>query len=367
MTLLTTPLTDWHVEHGGRMVDFFGWSMPVQYSTIVAEHQATRNAAAVFDISHMARLRFIGERATDFLEHMLTRRVNKLKSGQIRYGLVTNQAGGILDDILVYCLAEQDQETRLRMVVNAGNRLKIIDHFNQHLAEFGDVTMIDETLESGMIAVQGPQALAAVQPLVPQDLQLAELKYYSGGITTVAGHSAVVSRTGYTGEDGCEIMLPAAAATEVWQRLVDAGVVPAGLGARDTLRLEAAMPLYGHELDETIDPYQAGLAFAVQLKERDFVGSQALRELSQQPPAKTRIGLTVDSRRVPREHCRVLKDGVDVGEVTSGTFSPTLDRPIAMAYVQREAAEAGTQLDVDVRGRQHQAEIVELPFYSRSS
>jgi aminomethyltransferase len=374
VALARTALYDWHVARNARMVDFAGWSMPVQYSSIVEEHEATRNAVGVFDISHMGRLRFDGEGAAKFLDRLLTRRVVGLGQGLIRYSLVTNESGGILDDVLVYHLADRGSsdtggEPFHLLVVNASNRAKIVAWIEQHLSDADGVTYQDQTVETAMISVQGPHALRVLQPLV--DVPLRDMRYYSGQAAHVVGHAGIVSRTGYTGEDGCELIVPAEAAGNVVERLFTGGhafgIQPVGLGARDTLRLEAAMPLYGHELSETIDPFQAGLGFAVHLKDRDFIGAAALKELKNLPHQLRRIGLELSGKRVPREHYSVLANGVAVGEITSGTFSPTLERPIAMAYVQPHAAELGTELTVDIRGRAEAARVVPLPFYKRES
>jgi aminomethyltransferase len=365
--LLKTPLHQWHVDHDGRMVDFAGWSMPVQYSSIVSEHQATRTGVGLFDISHMGRLRFDGGGAASFLDQILTRRVVGIGSGLIRYSLVVNETGGILDDVLVYHLNELDGTPFHMLVVNASNRQKIVDWIASHLTPEHDVRFVDQTTDTAMIAVQGPHAIKLVEPLV--DTPVAALKYYSGAVTQIRGGAGIVSRTGYTGEDGCELIVPAADAVPLWEQLVTNGagdgLQAAGLGARDTLRLEAAMPLYGHELSEQIDPYQAGLGFAVHLKDRDFIGRAALvlsKEASDRP---RRVGLQIEGKRVAREHFTILAAGEVVGEVTSGTFSPTLERPIAMAYVRSDVADVGTQLKVDIRGRRVSAEVVPLPFYRR--
>ncbi|MBI2478381.1 MAG: glycine cleavage system aminomethyltransferase GcvT [Planctomycetia bacterium] len=368
-SLARTPLYDWHVVRNARMVDFAGWLMPVQYSSIVEEHNATRNAVGVFDISHMGRLRFDGKGAATFLDRLLTRRVVGIDQGLIRYSLVTNESGGILDDVLVYHLAEADKTPYHLLVVNASNRNKIVAWIERHLSAADCVTFRDQTVETAMIAVQGPGAIQALQPLV--DVRLADMRYYSGQAALIAGQAGIVSRTGYTGEDGCELIVKAEAAENVVERLFvegeSLGIRPVGLGARDTLRLEAAMPLYGHELSEAIDPFQAGLGFAVQLKDRDFIGAAALQELKNRPNRPQRIGLQMAGKRVPREHYPVLVNGETSGEITSGTFSPTLERPIAMAYVQPSAAKLGTELTVDIRGRAELASVVPLPFYQRAS
>lgn len=368
--LARTPLYDWHVAHGGRMVEFGGWSMPVQYTSIVAEHVATRTAVGLFDISHMGRLRFDGPDAARFLDGLVTRRVADLSPGQIRYGLVTNDDGGILDDVLVYRLADAAGGTYHLMVVNASNREKIVEWIKSRmvgLADSSHPSVADLTQQWAMIAVQGPKALGVLQPLIEADL--ASMKYYTGCETRICGHGGIVSRTGYTGEDGCELIVGANMATNVWQTVMEAaaplGGLPCGLGARDTLRLEAAMPLYGHELSEEINPYQAGLAFAVNLENRSFPGRDALAKIKQDPNQPRRIGLEVVGKRTPREGATILREGEKVGQVTSGTFSPTLDVPIAMGYVRPDVAMDGSAVEVEIRGRREPARIVALPFYRR--
>lgn len=361
--MLQTPLHDWHATHRGRMVDFAGWSMPVQYGSIVDEHRAVRTAAGAFDVSHMGRLRFDGSAAAVLLDRLLTRRVLGMPVGRVRYSLMTNAEGGILDDVLVYHLERPSGETYFQLVVNASNREKIVRWIEPHLAVVGEVSMIDLTRATAMIAVQGPDALSIVQPLAAADLE--SMGYYTAVVTSVSDVEAVVSRTGYTGEDGCELIVPASLAASVWDQLIAAGASPIGLGARDTLRLEAAMPLYGHELSESIDPYTAGLEFAVNLEGRAFAGRDALAQIAARPRPRRRIGLQLAGKRVPREGYRVWSGDVEAGVVTSGTFSPTCDRPIAMAYVDEALAEPGTQLTVDIRGQRESAEVVKLPFYSR--
>jgi len=368
-TLARTPLHAWHVEHGGRMVDFAGWSMPVQYGSIVEEHLATRRAAGVFDVSHMARLRFDGPDAAGFLDRLLTRRVSDLPPGRIRYSLVTNDEGGILDDVLVYHLETPDGRRYHLLVVNASNRQKIVDWIRQRGEAVGDVEMQDRTEETAMISVQGPAAVQMVASLVKA--KVGDLGYYCGVVTEQFGRPCTVSRTGYTGEDGVELIVRAEDALEVWKNIFRAGrelgVAAAGLGARDTLRLEAGMPLYGHELSEQIDPYQAGLGFAVNLKDRAFPGCEALARRKAAAASRVRVGLELAGRRVPREHYGVFQDMQPVGEITSGTFSPTLQKSIAMAYVSPESSAAGTEVLVDVRGRREPARIVPLPFYQRTT
>ena len=364
--LARTPLYDWHLKHGGRLVDFAGWEMPIQYGSIVPEHQATRQAVGLFDVSHMGRFCFVGPGALAFLDGLLTRNVTKLKPGQVRYSLITNDEGGVLDDVLVSHLQVKD-ESFYWLVVNASNRGKLLKWIEGRLGKY-DVKFTDETVNTGMIAVQGPSAIQIVDAMFT-DGKPSELKYYTASNGVLNGVPVTVSRTGYTGEDGVEFIVPAGEAMALWQRLIDAthsvGGRAAGLGARDTLRLEAGMPLYGHELTEQLTPFQAGLGFAVHLKDRQFPGRDALEKLKDSP-ATVRVGLTLDGKRVPREHYPVSLEGKPVGEVSSGTFSPTLEKPIAMAFVEPHAAKLGTELDVDLRGRSLPAKVVELPFYKRT-
>jgi aminomethyltransferase len=367
-TLASTPLTSWHLSHGARTAEFAGYQMPIQYSSIVSEHQATRNAAGLFDISHMGRLRFEGPRADQLLDHLLTRRVTDLQTGMVRYSLMCNEEGGILDDVLVACLESPSGRQYFLLVVNAGNRAKILKWIQPHLADFPDVAFHDATDTTAMIAIQGPKAVEIAGRILPAKVN--SLKYYRGLVTEQMGKSCIVTRTGYTGEDGFELIVRAEDAARVWENLLlagrDQGIQPVGLGARDTLRLEAGMPLYGHELNESINPFQAGVGFAVNLGDRGFVGSEALAACSQQSQPVTRVGLKLEGRRSAREGAAVLDaDRRQVGEVTSGTFSPTLETPISMAYVATEMARPGTSLDVDIRGSIVPAMLTPLPFYKR--
>jgi aminomethyltransferase len=354
---LTTACHDWHVAHGGRMVDFAGWSMPVQYTSITEEHHAVRKSAGLFDIAHMGRLIFTGPDAERFLDFLLTNNVPALQVGQIRYSLVTNERGGILDDVLVYRF-----EGFHLLVVNASNRLKILDWIEQHRRGF-DVEVEDVTPTRCMLALQGPRAIEVLQPLCEVDL--SAVKYYTALEAAVDGRAAIVSRTGYTGEDGFEVIVAAGEGQLLWEKLIAAGVTPCGLGCRDTLRLEAAMPLYGHELNETIDPLTAGLSFAVKLNAGDFIGKEALAKIKEAGPTKARIGLELEGRRIAREGATLFAEANEIGEVTSGTFSPTLEKSIAMGYVDVACKEPGTVLEVDIRGKRAQAAVVGLPFYKR--
>ncbi len=365
--LAQTPLSSWHAAHGGRIVDFAGWSMPVQYASIVAEHNATRAAVGLFDVSHMGRIRFGGPNREAFLDRIVTRRIAGMKPGQIRYSLITNDEGGILDDVLVYHLADPQGRDYHAMVVNASNRQKILDWLEGHRRET-DVDFVDCTHDTAMIAVQGPRALEIVRPHSTVDP--ATLRYYTGSETEFCGAPGVISRTGYTGEDGCELILPADAALALWEKLIAAaeplGGKAAGLGCRDTLRLEAAMPLYGHELGEDINPYQARLAFGVDLEGRSFPGRDALVKLRNETKLPRRAGWELAGKRVPREGYAVLCNGRPVGRVTSGTFSPSLGKPIAMGYAEPQGAAPGSEVTIDIRGASEPARAVQLPFYRRA-
>jgi aminomethyltransferase len=370
--LARTPLYDWHAAHGGRMVDFAGWSMPVQYASIADEHAAVRSAVGLFDVSHMGRLRFDGTApsgvdVSNFLDGLLTRRVGDMKPGQVRYSLITDERGGILDDVLLYRLQDAAGGSYHLLVVNASNREKIVEWLRPYLEDSPGIRMTDVTTSWAMLAVQGPKSRQLVQPLI--EAPLDKMRYYQGTETRIAGHGGVVSRTGYTGEDGWELIVGSAAAQQIWEQLLaagaDVGAKACGLGARDTLRLEAGMPLYGHELSEDVTPFQAGLNFAVNLENRDFPGRAALLPLQNDTRMPRRVGLDFDGKRVPREGYAVVLDGRPIGRVTSGTFSPTFNRPIAMAYVEPEFAQIGQELAVDVRGKAEPCRVVPLPFYRR--
>jgi aminomethyltransferase len=343
------------------MVDFAGWEMPVQYSSIVAEHHAVRRAAGLFDIAHMGRLKFTGPDAANLLDSIVTNDVPSLAVGQIKYALVTNEQAGILDDVLMY----RSEDSHL-LVVNASNRLKILEWIDRHRGQFR-ATVEDQTGAQFMLALQGPQAQTLLQPLV--DVDLAQIKYYFGSPAKVQEAPGFVSRTGYTGEDGFEVIVRAARAIALWEALVaggaSVGLLPAGLGCRDTLRLEAGMPLYGHELNESIDPFTAGLAFGVRLDAGEFIGRAALAAAKSNSDRLRRVGLELAGKRIAREGALVFAGDRQVGRVTSGTFSPTLERSIAMAYVPAAQAAAGTEVTVDIRGQREPAKVVKLPFYKR--
>ena len=360
-SLLRTPCHNWHASHGGRMVDFAGWEMPVQYTSLTDEHHAVRRAAGVFDIAHMGRLRFTGPDARRVLDHLLTAAVDDLQVGQVRYSLITNERGGILDDVLVYHL-----DGSWLLVVNASNRQKILSWIEEQTGGF-DFQLTDDTFAQFMLAVQGPRALEILNPLVKHDI--SQIAYYWAVRDNVMGVDGLVSRTGYTGEDGFEVILPTEHGPRLWEALIERGgelgLLPCGLGARDTLRLEAAMPLYGHELSEELDPFTAGLGFAVKLDKGAFLGREALAAAKARTDRPKRVGLELAGRRIAREGSAVYAGDRQVGHVTSGTFSPTLEKAIAMAYVTATAAAPGTPLEVDIRGKRAPATVTKLPFYRR--
>ncbi|MFH1924221.1 MAG: glycine cleavage system aminomethyltransferase GcvT [Planctomycetota bacterium] len=379
-TLLKSPLDQWHVRHGARMVPFAGWSMPVQYTSIIQEHLATRAAGGMADISHMGRLRFEGPGAAVFLAELLTRRVGGLGLNQIRYSLVTNDQGGILDDVLVGYYHNANGQPYYVVVVNASNRKKIVDWVDAHLPQeragaYGqEIVWSDVTRLWAMFAIQGPRSVDLLQPLV--DVDLASMKYYNGAQVQLLHPAAqrqggIISRTGYTGEDGFELSIGASIAPGVWEVLAEMGkplgIVPTGIGARDTLRLEAGMPLYGRELSEETNPFQAGLAYTCYLTGYDFPGRDALKQLERTSLESKLVGFELEGRRPAREDCTILAGDEPVGRTTSGTYSPTLKKPIALGYVRVEHAAPGVELAIDVRGQRLPARVVELPFYRRNS
>ncbi|MBI4577697.1 MAG: glycine cleavage system aminomethyltransferase GcvT [Planctomycetes bacterium] len=361
--MLQTALHEVHVAAGAQMVDFNGWHMPMRYSGIKDEHLRVRQAVGLFDLGHMGRLEVRGPGREALVRSLVTNDLSDMAQGQARYALLCREDGGVLDDLVVYRLEEI-----VFVVCNASNRERVVDWFCGHLS--GQRAWVeDRTLDFAMIAVQGPRALATLGALTATDL--GDIGYYHARRGQVAGHGALISRTGYTGEDGFELYVDAPSARLVWDALMEGGsahgVLPVGLGARDTLRLEAAMPLYGHELGLEVDPLSAGLGFAVKLDSSEFLGREALRRIRSAGPARRLVCLVLDSKRVAREGFVVLHEGQAVGRVTSGTHGPTLERNIAMAYVPSGLARVGTRLQVDIRGEAVGVQVVKRPFYKRES
>lgn len=361
-----TPLHHVHEQLGASFTEFAGWSMPVRYTSEIAEHHAVRSAAGLFDLSHMGEIEVAGPGAAALLDHALVGRLSALADGRAKYSMICAEDGGLLDDVVVYRLEDE----RFLVVANAGN-VAVVGEALQHRADGFDATVHDASLEWALIAVQGP---ASVDVLDALDLpRAASMKYYSIAAVTLAGVEGLLARTGYTGEDGFEIYAPVEDADHLWRAISAAGsragLEPAGLACRDTLRLEAGMPLYGHELTRELTPYEAGLGRVVALdKPGGFVGQEALRVRHAEGPRTRLVGLRPQGRRSPRSGYAVLEptSGEPVGMVTSGAPSPTLGHPIAMAYVTPRVGEPGTVLQVSLRGDRVDAEVVELPFYRRT-
>ncbi len=361
-----TPLHDAHVRAGATMVDFHGWEMPIRYGQIPLEHQKVRLSAGLFDLCHMGRLEFSGPDAVRWVQSVVTNDVEAMKPGDARYSLMTNDAGGILDDLIIYRL-----ESSLLVVCNASNREKVIAWMESHRPPGLEAALADHTFEQAMISVQGPQSVRILTPL----LRLTDvggwdlLDYYHISRAEALGREVLLARTGYTGEDGFEIYYPAAVAQDLWDAILEAGgarISPIGLGARDTLRLEAGMPLYGNDIDESHNPYEAGLGFAVKLKKATpFVGQAALAAVKEHGVARRLIGFRVDSRKVARQGMPVLHGEEKVGWVTSGIPSPTLGFPIALGYLDSKVVDP-EGLMVDIRGSRARIIPEPMPFFSRT-
>lgn len=363
--LSRTPFYDFHVSAGAKLVDFAGWEMPLIYRTITDEHTQTRTSGSLFDVSHMGRLTFAGAGAKGFLDRVLTRKIEDQRVGQSRYSLVCNERGGVLDDVII----SRDAKHWF-MVCNASNREKLLKHFETvKQAEAHDVTITDLTTTTAMVALQGPKVIEKLGNILPIDLK--ELPRYSFEHANLLVVKLTVYRCGYTGEDGVEVVLPSSAAAMAMKMIggsldKDGGSIrPAGLGARDTLRTEAGMPLYGHELSEEIDPLSAGLHWAVDLT-KDFIGATALRALSDSGLKRKLVGLVLGGKRIARQGAPVKSaTGIEIGIVTSGTLSPTLGTSIAMAYVDVASSAVGSVVQVDLKGTLIPATLVKLPFYKR--
>lgn len=370
-SLLRTPFYDYHVKHGGKMVDFAGWEMPLHYGSIIDEHHQVRRSGGLFDVSHMGRFRFTGRDACRFLDHVCTRQIFDMPAGSARYSLVCNSSGGCRDDVLVYRI----DDAEFVMVCNASNRLKLIEHIDQVKNARGMVfKFADETMSTGMVAVQGPRVIEMISNF---SSEIPSLKRYRFTVKNLIFAKVIISRTGYTGEDGVEAILPAKFASQAISMMTsnlgdpaNAPIKPAGLGARDSLRMEAAMALYGHEITEEIDPLSAGLNFAIKLDKGEsqpgverFIGQDALQNIAREGPKRKLLGLKLDGKRSARQHMPVKRGDQQVGEVTSGCLSPTLGYPIAMAYVDVAHSEPGTTLQIDLGKAPVDAQVVPLPFY----
>jgi aminomethyltransferase len=362
--LKRTPLYREHVAAKAKLVPFAGWEMPVHYPAgITAEHQAVRRAAGLFDVSHMGEFELTGTGALDLIQHVTTNDASKLEVGQAQYSTLTQKDGSVLDDLLVYRL-----EDRWMLVVNASNRARDFDWIRRHASEF-DAQLADRTEEIALLALQGPRAESILAPFC--DVDLAPLRYYWSTPARVTGHDAIVSRTGYTGEDGFEIYLSAEHAAGLWRTLLeggkDDGLIPAGLGARDSLRLEMGYALYGNDIDERRTPLEAGLGWVVKLGKGSFVGREALNRQKEGGIVQKLAGFELLERGFPRPGYAVLVDGEPAGEVTSGVLSPSLGVGIGMAYLPVEAAKPGTRIDIVIRDKRVPAEVVRPPFYEGGS
>lgn len=365
-----TPFHSFHQSHNAKFVDFAGWEMPILYRSIHEEHHQVRSSGGLFDVSHMGRIKITGRNARKFIERLVTRRVTDMAENTCRYSLVCNERGGVMDDILVYRFAEY-----WLLVVNASNREKILAHMKANVGDLS-VQIEDQTTSTAMVALQGPKVMEHIGKF---SKEVPTLKRYTFCQKNLLILKMVISRTGYTGEDGVEVILPASMASMALKLLVKdkadeqgnpSPTLPCGLGARDTLRMEAGMPLYGHELTEDIDPITAGLQFAVCLDKdqqeqgEKFIGQDALKKIAAEGPAKKIIGLKLDGKRTARQDMAVTSaDGTPIGHVTSGCMSPTLGYPIAMALVNADQAEVGSKLKITVGSSTVDAEVVKLPFY----
>lgn len=355
-----TPLYAEHVEAGARMVPFAGFIMPLQYTGIIPEHRAVRQAAGLFDLSHMGEFRVSGSDAVQAIDRLVTNDIRGLEVGQVRYTPMTYPDGGIVDDLLVYRFADH-----LMLVVNAANIEKDFAWIEDHLQ--GDATLRDESDQTALIAIQGPRAADILQKLTEVDL--SAIGYYHFTYGQVAGLDAIISRTGYTGEDGFELYVAPADAPVIWRSLLkagsDEGIMPVGLGARDTLRLEAAYMLYGNDIDSSTSPLEAGLGWTVKFGEADFLGREVMEQQKASGLRRRMVQIEMLDRAIPRQHHRVWVDGDQVGELTSGTFSPTFQRGVGLGYVRADQARPGTEVEIEVRGDRHPARVVKKPMYKR--
>ena len=360
------PLRASHEALGASFTDFGGWEMPVRYTSDLAEHHAVRTAAGLFDISHMGEIFVEGKQAAVFLDFALVGAASEIAIGRAKYSLICNEQGGIIDDLIVYRLGQN----AFLIVANASNKEVVADALEKR-AEGFDVEVKDESDSWVLLAIQGPNSVKILSQIT--SAPLAELKYYAISEAPIAQVNCLLARTGYTGEDGFEIYIPVESAEKVFNEIMaaghDHGLLPTGLACRDTLRLEAGMPLYGHEMNLDINPYQAGFGKVVRLdKPDDFVGKAALAKLSQMPPTKVLVGLAGEGKRAARADYEVFVEGSDssIGVVTSGALSPTLGFPVAMAYLSADFAEADTPISVDIRGARTPFTVVKLPFYQRA-
>lgn len=365
--LAHTPLFDLSLEMGARMTAFSGWEMPVQYSSITQEHQAVRQSVGIFDISHMGKFVFSGVGLVAALQPLVPSDLSRLQPGQAQYSVLLNTHAGILDDLIFYYQGETDGEQRGVMIVNAATRTRdqawILAHLEPYL-QAKTIQFQDLSLSKVLIAVQGSQAAQTLQMMVQEDLTV--LQPFEHLEATIMGQPGFIARTGYTGEDGFEVMVYPEAGIALWRSLIAAGAIPCGLGARDTLRLEAAMGLYGQDLDATTTPLEAGLGWVVHLDKGEFLGRSVLEQQKQHGVERKLVGLKTEGRNIARHGYPILFKGEAVGVVTSGTLSPTLGYPVALGYVPTALSQVGQVLEVEIRGKTYPTTVVKRPFYRRS-
>ncbi len=361
MTLKKTPLNALHRKYGARMVDFAGWEMPVHYGSALKEHLAVRQGVGVFDVSHMGEIELVGQDALTMAQKVTSNDISRLSDGQAQYSAFLNPQGTFIDDIVVYRINEQ----HIFVCVNAANRDK--DYRWVKAQQQGKVDILDNSDSYVQLAIQGPKAEAVLQQLT--DLDLSTIQYYWFTHANVNGTRALISRTGYTGEDGFEIYIPVEAAPSIWERLFQVGkpfeITAAGLAARNTLRLEVAYCLYGNEIDETTTPWEAGLGWIVQLGKGDFIGHHTLEKLKEEEKKRQLAGFEMVERGIARDHYPVSVDGAEVGQVTSGSFAPSLQKSVGLIYLPIQYGKIGQPLQVEIRGKQVQAKVVKTPFYTR--
>ncbi len=360
-SLLRTPLYDLAIEQNARMVGFSGWEMPVQFSGITQEHHAVRTSAGMFDISHMGKFTLTGKNVLTQLQRLVPSDLSRLQPGQAQYTVLLNPEGGIVDDLIFYYQGTTTSgDERWTIIVNAATTDKDREWMLSHL-DTSNLKFVDLSRDRALIAVQGVKAIEHLQTCIDEDV--SAIKPFGHLETTVLGQPAFVARTGYTGEDGFEIMGDPETMIKLWRSLLDSGVTPCGLGARDTLRLEAAMALYGQDINDSTTPYEAGLGWTVHLDKGDFIGRSILEQQKQNGVKKRLVGLQMQGRNIARHDYPILHNGEAVGVVTSGTLAPTVGQAIALGYIPVELAKPGQQVDIQIRGKTYSAVVVKRPFY----
>jgi len=357
-----TPLYEKHIQLKGKMIDFGGWSLPVEYTGIIPEHEAVRTKAGIFDVSHMGEITVKGEDSEKYLQMLLTNDISLLNNNQIAYTAMCYPHGGVVDDLLVYKYSNTDY----LLVVNASNTEKDYQWMKENI--FGNTEILNVSENYAQLALQGPLAETILQKLTSKNLNEIEFYYFSDNVK-VGNIEALVSRTGYTGEDGFELYFAYDKAEEMWDLILEAGkdegLIPAGLGARDTLRFEASLPLYGHELNENITPLEAGLGFFVKLNKENFIGKEALARQKSEGLQRKIVGFEMIDRGIPRNNYEVYKEGEKIGYVTTGSFSPTLKKNIGLALIDSAYSKEGTEIEILIRNKNSKAKVIKKPFYSK--